>query len=196
MRAAFTAMREDEESNPNLVPSGKYLARYGQFFDGIGLRRPLSTIAAGLPPITRTVVDFDICDRDAQLSDRALGEYESRRAITGGGPPKPWSMRSAAVKRTVGPEWAPLVEAQQHAKHPMLCEIKDIEQEILLSEMKGTDSVAAYIGVTEEVRKRLNKWRETLREVDNWSSDCVRCILDLYRRHREVYPDKGVIIMD
>jgi hypothetical protein len=150
MRRAFTAPSSStsrpskKESRP--VPRGNYLLRIAQLLSAASLRRPASTIQCNLQPRQVKICSFLLPKADLDMSNAKLADFKmALRRSKGKGKGKGNGKRKRRAKDQAGTDtmdadaWAALIEAQQHAYHPKLVDIMQVERTMRIQVITGED---------------------------------------------------------
>lgn len=191
MQALFS-----EKVNGGRSPRHKYLVRLMQMMDACTLRRPHSVIASLLPPLTSTIVNFELDDDDLFYSNEAFKEFKKSL-----GPEKPpgaggaSSSNSGRTKQKLA-GFASLFQAMQQTNHPKLIDIMAIERKSIVKNSIMQDVPDASLALDDDDEEALLAWRTELAQDRAWRSSRVDTIVDIVNRHRDWRTEDAFVVMD
>lgn len=176
--------------------TGNYVTRYIQMLYAASFSNPISTIQDRLPPRADT--------GDTLLSTQVTGtspiKYHGTRTTH-------LVKRKSLSKKARGKaprrnktddaaSWPYLIEAQQHAYHPMLVQLKLAHRGLMKSMRQKDVDDAIPDEIDDQALKQVAEWRRQLEQGDNSLSRRVEAILDTMQQHLDLHLHDSFILVD
>ncbi|GKU05768.1 global transactivator [Fusarium langsethiae] len=176
-RFAFSGPPDQEK---NEAPDSQHIKRLIRMMDAVTLRRPDSIVTDDLPPIVRTLREYEGKLSSTTSSNLCFEEFEELK-----------KRHSQSEKATY---WGQLVKARQYAYHSMLVELYDIEAEAQLAAMKRDEAMDDVLG--DQYQERIAKWHVEVKTGNNWRSERTLRLINLVQILIDMRPDDAMVIMD
>ncbi|RGP75402.1 global transactivator [Fusarium sporotrichioides] len=176
-RFAFSGPPDQEK---NEAPDSQHTKRLIQMMDAVTLRRPDSIVTDDLPPIARTLREYEGKSSSTTSSNLCFEELEE--------------LKKRHSQSEKGTYWGQLVKARQYAYHSMLVELHDIEAEAQLAAMKRDEAMEDVLG--DQYRERIAKWHVEVKTGNNWRSERTLHLINLVQILIDMRPDDAMVIMD
>lgn len=183
-------VRPGTKRKHNSWPMSTHLIRYKKALDSFMLRRPQDTIQALLPPITTDVVQFVMDEIDIRNSNEQFSKYLKLQHMS----KAKMSKQERKDQKLAG--FGALMSATHWTNHPELKDIVQFERDPDQKTPNADEPDPSIMDLSEQVQEDLRAWRAEIAKNWNWRSPRVDCIVDTVNRHRDLYPDDVLVIMD